>query len=329
MKLLILLILNISLVLANDCIQVQAAFDIGSGSTKLLVAQVDHCNKKIVKVLLEAQKAVGYKEDLKNSNNTQLSQTITASGLAALTELKSKAMEYKPHRFLAVASEAFRLANNGKDFAQRIEKELGLTVKILTQDQEAILGFIAGSTQLPHPLEDTIVWDIGGGSIQMVTLKDGEYFIYKGKLASVPFMELIIYKIQKLKSKNSPNPMSKEDAKLAIAEAQKRAAQEVPPFLQEKLANPKTKIIGIGGVHYFSIRRSNKKSYSVKDVEATLEKRLGLTDEQIGGPFASTQVSNPCLVLGHMRALKIKEVATPENINLAHGILLEPNISKY
>ncbi len=84
------------------------------------------------------------------------------------------------------------------------------------------------------------------------------------------------------------------------------------------------KVIGIGGLHYYSIRGQidNKTSvYTKNEVSKTLAKRLNLTDEEIGGPFASTEVSNLIYVLAFMNNLNIDEVHTYKT-NLADGLLI-------
>jgi exopolyphosphatase/guanosine-5'-triphosphate,3'-diphosphate pyrophosphatase len=54
-----------------------------------------------------------------------------------------------------------------------------------------------------------------------------------------------------------------------------------------------------------------------------LNKGISLTDKEIGGQYADTEISNLILVLGFMQQLGISEVMT-QNINLADGVLLNP-----
>ena len=51
--------------------------------------------------------------------------------------------------------------------------------------------------------------------------------------------------------------------------------------------------------------------------------RQGLTDTEIGGKYAATEISNLTLVLGFMNELGIEKVMTVK-ANMAHGILIYP-----
>lgn len=71
-----------------------------------------------------------------------------------------------------VATSAVRDADDGADFVARARAETGLNIQVLTGDQEArlsALGVLAGA-----PWADGVVGDLGGGSLELVRLRDGE-----------------------------------------------------------------------------------------------------------------------------------------------------------
>ncbi|MFC3226648.1 Ppx/GppA family phosphatase [Marinibaculum pumilum] len=73
---------------------------------------------------------------------------------------------------LAVATAAVRDASNGPDFLQRVERECGLRLRVLSGEEEAALsayGVLAGI-----PGADGLMGDLGGGSLELVTLNAGE-----------------------------------------------------------------------------------------------------------------------------------------------------------
>jgi len=72
----------------------------------------------------------------------------------------------------AVATAAVRDASNGKAFLARVEAECGLHLRILSGEEEAGLsayGVLAGI-----PGADGLMGDLGGGSLELVTLNRGE-----------------------------------------------------------------------------------------------------------------------------------------------------------
>jgi exopolyphosphatase/guanosine-5'-triphosphate,3'-diphosphate pyrophosphatase len=71
-----------------------------------------------------------------------------------------------------VATSAVRDAEDGADFVARVRAETGLSVQVLTGDEEArlsALGVLSGA-----PWADGVVGDLGGGSLELVRLRDGE-----------------------------------------------------------------------------------------------------------------------------------------------------------
>ena len=311
---------------ADECIKNRAAFDIGSGTTKMVVANVDTCRQKMIQILEEEELPVEYKEALGISQG-KFSTNIQNKGLEALRQLKSMAQKYDPEQFVGVATSAFRTSNNGKMFTERIEKELGIRTQIISQRTEAILGFLAAYPQTDLEKKECLVWDIGGGSMQMVIAADNNTFdVYEGKLASVSMKNMIIAAIQGKSYENvkSPNPMGKVGATKATNLAQYYAEIHVPNSIKKKVEN--LTVLGIGGVHYYSVRKqsvTDGKTYTLSDLERALAIRHALSDEEIGGDYAATDISNLTLVLGFMKALNIEKIRTLK-ANMAHGILIYP-----
>src|SRR5258705_1644475 len=81
----------------------------------------------------------------------------------------------------AVATSAARDAANGRDFIRRAEKVLGRPIRILSGEEEARIA--AEGTLAGIPDADGLVADLGGGSLDMVTAKDGK----TGAAATLPF----------------------------------------------------------------------------------------------------------------------------------------------
>ena len=72
---------------------------------------------------------------------------------------------------LPTATSAVREAANGAEFAERVERELGLTLRILTGDEEAYYGVLGALNEVPA--DEAVVLDIGGGSAQLSEVRRG------------------------------------------------------------------------------------------------------------------------------------------------------------
>lgn len=311
-------------VFANGCEEVRASFDVGSGATKMVVAKVNTCLNKKGQILLEKSVAIPFKVALDNSPNSEFDSEIQSLGITNIGKLKEEATAFSPNKYVAVATSAFRKATNGASYAKRIERILGIRFKIIDQKTEAILGHLGTMQVVKDKSKDLLVWDIGGGSMQMTYLNnDQNYNVYEGKLASVSFKNMVITGIKgkAYEITATPNPLGKHGARKALNLAQYYAKIHVPGDVKDAIK--RSKVIGIGSLHYHSILKkvtSEGDTYSVSDVLKLYNEQKMKSDSQVGGEFASTDVTNLALVAGFMKELQIPAVVV-QQINMAHGIL--------
>lgn len=307
--------------------EIRAALDIGSGATNLKVAEVDLESGKIVKQLFEESVRVPYQKQLEQSKDNRFDEKTMEEGIQSITLLKNKAENYPIKKIAAVATAAFRQAENAQAFAKEIEAKTGVQVRIVDQEEEGILAFrgaLALTSVLP---EKAIVWDIGGGSMQLTTLSDqGTYLVEKGKTASVPFKNAFIENIkhQDLKEVQNPNPMTTEEILGGIVLSEK-IAKETSPFFVEKLKKTDTKVVAVGNLFNYGIKplvgSSVFKPSTLSEAVMRLEGQTFATITE--SSLAEVAGTNPILVLGFMRALSIPEVEIV-NVNNTDGALTYP-----
>ena len=313
-----------ALALSNGCEEIRASFDIGSDTTKMVVAKVNTCLNKKGQILLEKSVAIPFKVAIDNSKNGEFDSEIQSLGITELGKLKEEASSLTPKRYVAVATSAFRKATNGEAYAKRIERILGITFKIIDQKTEAILGHLGAMQVATDNSKDLLVWDIGGGSMQMTYLtKDQNYKVYEGKLASVSFKNMVISGIKgkSYRTHPTPNPLGKHTARKALNLAQYYAKIHVPNDVKDAIK--RSKVIGIGSLHYFSILKNvapEKDHYELSQVLKHYNTQKLLSDSEVGGEYANTDVTNLALVSGFMKELGIKSVYV-HKVNMAHGIL--------
>ncbi len=312
---------------SEKCIENRAAFDVGSGVTRVVVAAVDKCSGKIIKELMHETIQVSYKDELEISKNNTLPAKVIDQGIKALKELSQKAKPFHPNAYVGVATSVFRQASNGPAAIKKVAKESNVALKVINQDEEAYMGFYGALAATGLKSEQVVVWDIGGGSMQFIGKKNVKdpFLVYKGQLASNGFKNTIITKLQNRKlhgTISSPNPMKPKVAKAAQKIAEKEA-KNVDSKLRGLVSSSKREVLGIGGVHYYSIRgQTGKKTvYDLPMVQRAIKKRSLMTDKELGGKYAPTDVSNLILVAGFMKKLGIKKVRAIK-VNMAHGLLI-------
>lgn len=318
-------------VLAENCIETRGAIDMGSGTTKIQVAQVDICRHLPGKVLYEDQKPLGFNEDLGKSGNNQISEAMQQQGVTALKQMVDKARSFHPQRITGVATAVFRSAANGQQVIDRFNQQTQIQLRVISQEQEAELGFLSAKAALHDNTinnQDLLVWDIGGGSMQMTAIREqnGQPVtdIYQGKLASVTLKEFIIsvLKNQELDKAASPNPIgSLRNTVLRYVNFYART--HVSPQIKQDAQT--RRVIGIGGVHSFSLKdqiHPANNTYSLADVERVSKNQVWKGDSELTGEYRATDVSNLLLVEGFMQALNISQV-TIVKASLIQGILVQ------
>jgi exopolyphosphatase/guanosine-5'-triphosphate,3'-diphosphate pyrophosphatase len=307
--------------------EIRGAIDIGSGTTNLKVAKVDPQTNKIISIIYQQTIPVSYQKQLEQSKNNEFSQDIMNEGIKSIQLLKNAAADHHAKKVVAIATAAFRQAANGQTFADAIEKSTGVKVRVIDQDEEGILAFRGAIALTPVQPQNAIVWDIGGGSMQLTTLSDsGTYLIEHGKLASIPFKNAIIQQIEKkdLKEVSSPNPMNEAEMESAI-EFAKQKAQETDPFIITKLASPNAQVLAVGNLFNLGVRSMfDKETITQAELAHSLNGLVGKADDQIPGDvIPEVAVSNPLLVLGYMKGLNIHEIHFVR-VNNADGALTYP-----
>ena len=127
-----------------------AVIDVGSNSVRLML--LDGEDKK--KYLSTTQLGRGL-EDTGRLSEKAISDTLRAIGeYIALGD-----------EVYVFATEAVRASSNGKEFCKTVERLYGVTVDVLSRDEEARAGFL-GATK---GLEVASVIDIGGASTELAT----------------------------------------------------------------------------------------------------------------------------------------------------------------
>jgi len=307
----------------SDPTVLRATIDIGSGATKLRVAEVNLREHKIVKILETKNFAVPYQEQLARSSTGAFDEAVMKTGLQAIEESAQIAKKFNVEKVIAVATASFRNAKNASDFIDRIYEKTGVRVYIIDQNLEGELAFQAAISELGVPAKNLVVWDIGGGSLQL-TAKDrrGNFQIYRGKIASVPFKN---YVIEHIENKNpsevsTPNPMNFEEIIRADIYA-RDVASRVDRVFQRKIHDPQTVVVGVGNIFGLQLYEMvGKKNVLTRDemihAVATLANK---TDQEVGGgPFANVYVTNSIFVLGFMNSFDINKMQIAD-INPADG----------
>jgi exopolyphosphatase/guanosine-5'-triphosphate,3'-diphosphate pyrophosphatase len=142
-----------------------AVVDLGSNSTRLLVADVD-------------DDGGGATQLTRRSNVTRLADGVDTHRRLSdealgrvervLADYRREISELHAERTIGVLTSAVRDADNGEEFVARVRDVYGIDARVISGEEEARLTFI-GATADREDIEHVAVVDIGGGSTEIVT----------------------------------------------------------------------------------------------------------------------------------------------------------------
>jgi exopolyphosphatase / guanosine-5'-triphosphate,3'-diphosphate pyrophosphatase len=146
--------------------QAYAAIDLGTNNCRLLIARPSGENFTVIDAF---SRVVRLGEGLAQSG--RLSEIAMDRALGALTICAEKLMRRKVFLARSVATEACRRAANGVDFIDRVRSETGIALDIISAREEARLAVLGCHVLLEPGLGPAMIFDIGGGSTELVLIE--------------------------------------------------------------------------------------------------------------------------------------------------------------
>jgi exopolyphosphatase/guanosine-5'-triphosphate,3'-diphosphate pyrophosphatase len=160
--------LRLSFVPSPSSDAVYAAVDLGTNNCRMLVARpgprgfrVVDCFSRITR-LGEGMAATG------RLSEAAMARTIDALKICADRMVRCRVTEAR-----IVATEACRRAANHADFSARVAAATGLVLDIITPDEEAALALAGCAALLEPAVPRALVFDIGGGSTELMWVAQG------------------------------------------------------------------------------------------------------------------------------------------------------------
>jgi exopolyphosphatase/guanosine-5'-triphosphate,3'-diphosphate pyrophosphatase len=103
----------------------------------------------------------------------RISQAAFDRGVAALTKFSLIIHRHEVSEIVAVGTATLRHASNSKTFLEEIKRQTGISLRIINGKEEAKLIADGVSLLLPCSYRSVLVVDIGGGSIEFVSMSQG------------------------------------------------------------------------------------------------------------------------------------------------------------
>src|SRR5687767_14554229 len=139
-----------------------AALDLGTNNCRLLIATPNGRGFRVVEAY---SRIVRLGEGLSQSG--RLSDAAMDSALSALKVSAEKVRRRRVLKFRAIATQACRMAENGRAFVDRVAAETGVRLQIISPQEEAKLSVAGCLNLLDRSAEAALVVDVGGGSTEL------------------------------------------------------------------------------------------------------------------------------------------------------------------
>ncbi|WP_371871079.1 Ppx/GppA phosphatase family protein [Roseibium aquae] len=142
-----------------------AALDLGTNNCRLLIARPQERGFRVVDAysrIVRLGEGVGARR--------RLSPEAMDRAVEALANCHRKLEERGVERSRLIATEACRAAENGAEFIDRVRRETGLALEIVNRETEARLAVAGCVSLVDQQAEGVILFDIGGGSSEIVWL---------------------------------------------------------------------------------------------------------------------------------------------------------------
>ena len=267
---------------------VYAALDLGTNNCRLLIAcptgdgfRVIDSFSRIIR-LGEGISATG-----------RISDAAIDRAIAALSICRDKMRAKNATRLRLIATEACRSADNADSFRDEVAAETGIRLEVIDRETEASLAVIGCSPLLDPKGRGAILFDIGGGSTELVRIErdpDGQDAAPRTK--AWMSMPLGVVTLAEQFGGRDVTPQS-------YASMVREVAQYVTPFAAEHggdlrdmhLLGTSGTVTTLAGIHLNLVRYDRRRIDGVwmseEDVTATITRLLGMSYQE--------RASNHCI----------------------------------
>lgn len=146
-----------------------AALDLGTNNCRLLIARPAGQNFTVIDAF---SRVVRLGEGLAQTG--RLSDAAMSRTLAALRICAEKLKRRNVRLAWSVATEACRRAENGNEFIEMVKNETGIVLDVISAQDEARLAVLGCHILLEEGTGPAMIFDIGGGSTELVLIEQGE-----------------------------------------------------------------------------------------------------------------------------------------------------------
>src|SRR3981189_587340 len=267
---------------------VYAALDLGTNNCRLLIACPSGDGFRVVDSF---SRIIRLGEGI--SSTGSISEAAIERAIAALSICSDKIRYRNARRLRLIATEACRTDDNADGFRARVAAETGIELEVIDRETEATLAVIGCSPLLDPKGRGAILFDIGGGSTELVRIeRDPDVPNAAPRIKAWMSMPLGVVTLAEHFGGRDVTPQS-------YALMVQEAANYIAPFLAEHgddlgdmhLLGTSGTVTTLAGIHLNLLRYDRRRIDGVwmsdADITATIARLLGMSYQE--------RASNNCI----------------------------------
>jgi exopolyphosphatase / guanosine-5'-triphosphate,3'-diphosphate pyrophosphatase len=267
---------------------VYAALDLGTNNCRLLIACPSGDGFRVVDSF---SRIIRLGEGI--SATGCISEAAIDRAIAALSICRDKIRSKNAKRLRLIATEACRAASNAEGFRDRVAAETGIRLEVIDRETEAALAVIGCSPLLDPQGRGAILFDIGGGSTELVRIERDP--AEQNAVSRIKAWMSIPLGVVTLAEHFGGKDVTPQTYASMVAEV----AQHIGPFAAEHgadlrdmhLLGTSGTVTTLAGVHLNLVRYDRRRIDGVwmndVDITATIARLLGMSYQQ--------RASNNCI----------------------------------
>jgi exopolyphosphatase / guanosine-5'-triphosphate,3'-diphosphate pyrophosphatase len=301
-----------------------AVIDIGTNSTRLLIADVES------PAVYEVERRTTVTNMGRGVDHTS---TICSDAIedvcGVIADYKSRYEEMGADRVMAIATSAVRDSVNGEAFIAELRERFELDARMLTGEEEARLTYLGATAHRPEA-DPTLVFDIGGGSTELIVGTGRDVGFHTSLQAGT------IRQSERHLSSDPPEPHELEDLAADIRNLIERAIAAQPegrPTRAIAVAGTPTSLAAIDqGLEPYDPDRVHGYHLGMQRVQRMLSRLSALPlAERLRVPGlhpgrAPTIVTGTVILVQVMRAFGLQEIEVSE-LDILHGSALSASMA--
>ncbi len=223
-----------------------AATDGSFAGSAALVARTGYTGEDGFEIILPASQAVAFWDRLLGEGlaaTGRISDAAMDRAIAALSICSDKLRRRHVTLARSVATEACRRASNGEDFINRVYRETGIALDVISAEEEARLAVLGCHILLEPGDGPALIFDIGGGSTELV-LVDAT-----GDAPQILDWQSVPWGVVSLTEVESADGSGDSDRLRAYANMRERVSEAFRPFA-ERVGRPdkgSARLLGTSG----------------------------------------------------------------------------------